>query len=367
MDLKRIIQEEVNDFGWIENIPNTDLYRYFEVYVCGDTQYDDDDDYYAGPGDEGLGVIEWAIDNDIMDRDDEYAIPEYVTEKTKKEFCLAWGNYNDKEVCKEFLNTHWLTDEPVNESNDFDWMGGVVIKPRTIKETVEKAEVGDIIYFDSFSHHHERSKGWSDKVTATVIMKGPLTTIHPLNSVNTESLLIHIDDEDYVGFDIGWFNKFEEPGKTVCQDGQCMFLIPDTTDYVKGEIALVKSRINESSDFTWVKDVTPRVFDLLYIATKDNPRINVHFSDGGDFTHINDHNGMNYFDGYDIGSYLEMDPEEVYDINKEDLMRYIMEYHISGGGWNGVVDPDNLKGNPLYVYNEDYRDYVDLYELVKTL
>lgn len=150
MNLRKIIQEEINDFEWIEDIPNTDLYRYFEVYVCYESYYGEDllhecpeggsyffkiptqvvpeiwdyeadDYYYAGPGDEGLDVIEWAIENGIMEPNDfDYA--EYVTEKTKEEFCLAWGNYHDKELCKEFNDRHWLTDEPMNESDDFDWI-----------------------------------------------------------------------------------------------------------------------------------------------------------------------------------------------------------------------------------------------------
>ena len=34
---------------------------------------------------------------------------------------------------------------------------------------------------------------------------------------------------------------------------------------------------------------------------------------------------------------------------------------------DAVIDPDNLKGSPLYDTNGDYRDYVDLYELLETL
>jgi hypothetical protein len=88
-----------------------------------------DDDYYAGPGDEGLGVIEWAIDNDIMDRDDEYAIPEYVTEIPKEEFCRAVGHSNE-DICYDTINE--------SEEDDFEWVSK--IEPDT------NLEIGQLFY-----------------------------------------------------------------------------------------------------------------------------------------------------------------------------------------------------------------------------
>jgi hypothetical protein len=131
-------------------------------------------------------------------------------------------------------------------------------------------------------------------------------------------------------------------------------------------IKILNNPLNEQDDFDWVRDVTPRVFDLLDIATKDNPRINVYFYKG-DFIRILDRNGMNYFDAHDIGDYLGVEPEEVYDISKKDLMRYILGNHILGGSWHGYIDPKNIKDSSNYDTNEDYKDYVDLYELVKSL
>lgn len=136
---------ESDDWGWAREIPGTEEYgqdyRYFEVNVCYTAFYNDDtgeddcfegssyffkipksvvpeiwdyeaeDDKVAGPDDEGEAVIEWAIENDIIDPND-VDMFEFVTEHDKKTWCVAWGNYSDKKECIEFIN----------ESDDFDWV-----------------------------------------------------------------------------------------------------------------------------------------------------------------------------------------------------------------------------------------------------
>jgi ADP-ribose pyrophosphatase YjhB (NUDIX family) len=170
--------ESINesDFDWAEEVPTADEYRFFEVYVCYQNYYDEEeqedecieggsyflkipsdvvseiwnyeakDGYYAGPGDEGLDVIDWAVQHSLMEPDD-YDYAEYVTEHTKKEFCLAWGNYHDKEICEEFEKAHWLTNE-INES-EFDWV-----------EDHEPFKAGSGKYMIDFTTEDEDTSGY---------------------------------------------------------------------------------------------------------------------------------------------------------------------------------------------------------------
>ena len=113
------------NFDWVDDAPDYDAYRFFDVYVCGDNQYDEetgedecldggsyflripkeevdeiwdlDIDDMGGPGDEGLGVIQWAERNDKIDPS-EYAMVEYVREIDRVEFCQA-VRFSNQDIC----------------------------------------------------------------------------------------------------------------------------------------------------------------------------------------------------------------------------------------------------------------------------
>lgn len=119
-----------SDFDWVNDAPDYDAYRFFDVYVCGDNQYDEetgedecldggsyflripkeevdeiwdlDIDDMGGPGDEGLGVIQWAQYNAKIDPDD-YAMVEYVREIDREEFCMA-VRHSNQDICGDFIN-----------------------------------------------------------------------------------------------------------------------------------------------------------------------------------------------------------------------------------------------------------------------
>jgi len=137
---------ESNDFDWITDIPAKSPYRYFEIYACWNSFYDEEtgedectdggsyfvkipehvvdeiwdytaeDQYYAGPGDEGEDVIEWCIENNLINGDD-VDMFDYVTELSETDYCNSWGkwNPNDEGLC-------WSS---VNESNEFDWINDI--------------------------------------------------------------------------------------------------------------------------------------------------------------------------------------------------------------------------------------------------
>ena len=149
--IRNILRE--GDFDWHIETP---IYRFFDVYVCDDNQYDEEtgedecldsgsyflkipeegieefwdyeveDEYFAGPGDEGLGIINWAINNKKIDPN-EVASFEYVKEVTKKEFCMAVGHGKHSDVCGE---NNEIGRGVWNESteDDLDWMRDIFNK-----------------------------------------------------------------------------------------------------------------------------------------------------------------------------------------------------------------------------------------------
>jgi hypothetical protein len=134
---------ESTELDWIRDI-EPELDRYFDINVCYDSFYDEEtgedecldggsyfikipsnivpkiwdyeveDYYFAGPGDEGEGVINWAIDNNKINQD-EFDDIQYVYEISKEEYCRAWGKWRDEELCSQHIN----------ESDEFNWIGDV--------------------------------------------------------------------------------------------------------------------------------------------------------------------------------------------------------------------------------------------------
>ena len=139
-----IVLNESNDLDWIKQVPTVDEFRFFEVVVCIESEYDEysgEDEcldvmnyffkipkeevdgiwdnyigYFGGPGDEGRGVINWGINMGIIDEGD-YITEEYVTEHSKTSFCHNWGYSSDDE------NDRLICNNGINESSesDFDW------------------------------------------------------------------------------------------------------------------------------------------------------------------------------------------------------------------------------------------------------
>jgi hypothetical protein len=134
---------ESNDFEWTEASPDLESHRFFDINVCYSSFYDEDtgedecresgsyhlkiprevvpeiwdyeaeDDYVAGPGDEGYDVIQWCLKNGLMDGEN-YDDVQYVTELTKSEYCRAWGDWQEED--KGLCRGHHLVGE-----SEFDW------------------------------------------------------------------------------------------------------------------------------------------------------------------------------------------------------------------------------------------------------
>jgi len=126
--------ESVNesDFDWASEAPDLDSHRFFDINVCYVSYYNDEtgedecreggsyhlkiprevvpeiwdyeaeDSYIAGPGDEGYDVIQWCIKNNLID-DTDFDDVVYVTELDKETYCRAWGDWQeeDKGLCKK--------------------------------------------------------------------------------------------------------------------------------------------------------------------------------------------------------------------------------------------------------------------------
>lgn len=129
------------DFDWVHDVPEADEYRFFDIHVCDDNQYNEETGEnecigggshfvkipkqevieiwdlglwdMGGPGDEGSGIVEWGIKNHLLDPYGD--VVDYVLEITKKEYCQARGNYEEEDrfLCGDFIN------------EDFDWVDDV--------------------------------------------------------------------------------------------------------------------------------------------------------------------------------------------------------------------------------------------------
>lgn len=132
---------ESNDWGWVEDVPGTkefgQKYRYFEIVACYGIDYEseecddeyshyvripkrdaddiwdrppisnDEMDYLAGPGDEGLGVIKYSIKNNLISR---YEVLEIIMFEGVREL--------EEHVYEELTGYR----ESVNESRDLKWV-----------------------------------------------------------------------------------------------------------------------------------------------------------------------------------------------------------------------------------------------------
>ena len=130
---------EVDDWGWAKEIPGTkeygQRYRYFEILACYGIDWETDEcddvyshfiripieevdevwnipdvdfDYLAGPGDEGEGVIMYAVKNRLISAND---LNEIVMYEGVRE--ISYDQYIDK---------MGEPDEMMNEENEFDWI-----------------------------------------------------------------------------------------------------------------------------------------------------------------------------------------------------------------------------------------------------
>ena len=265
--IKRYINES-DDFEWAKDVLPADEYRFFEVYVCYSSSYDEDTgedecddgasyfikipvdvvpeiwdydaeaDYYAGPGDEGEKVIQWCIENGKMGVD-VFDYVEYVTEITKDEYCDAWGKWNpdDEGFC-------W---ESVNESDDFEWTKDVL--------PAEEIRFFEIHICYSTFHYEETGEDECDD-GGSYFVKIPVDVVPNIwdYASGDEGY-----DEDYGVIQWALKNDLLDEGEV------------DDIDYVtelsksefcgawgrwNGDEELCYEFINESDDFDWASNVS---------------------------------------------------------------------------------------------------------------
>jgi hypothetical protein len=122
-DFDKLNESEGDGWEWADEVDIP--YRYFRIDACADNYYDEErmedfchqevsyyvkipadivpniweytveDEYYAGPGDEGLDVIEWSLENGLIEEPDGF---DGVMEISKEKYCNNWG-YNDTDLC----------------------------------------------------------------------------------------------------------------------------------------------------------------------------------------------------------------------------------------------------------------------------
>ena len=79
--------------------------------------------------------------------------------------------------------------------------------------------------------HNARNRGKDrsrihENVEATVIEMGECSKIHENNESDKNTILIHIDNADYIGFDGKWVKNFtRKESFEKCRDEKCMFIV----------------------------------------------------------------------------------------------------------------------------------------------
>lgn len=160
-------------------------------------------------------------------------------------------NMNIKKIIREEMDDlSWISDiEPTLDACD----------------ATNILNVGDRFIIPQLMHWSRDPDTYLYNVEATVIAKDKCSTIQPTNSCNQNTILFHVENEDYGGFNSGWVKGFKDPKHIEsCSDGNCMFIIcePDYErdyDYYPQGFRLINN-INESDDpLQWMKDVTDKI------------------------------------------------------------------------------------------------------------
>jgi GH24 family phage-related lysozyme (muramidase) len=160
-------------------------------------------------------------------------------------------NMNIKKIIREEMDDlSWISDiEPTLDACD----------------ATNILNVGDRFIIPQLMHWSRDPDTYLYNVEATVIAKDKCSTIQPTNTCNQNTILFHVENEDYGGFTLDWYKSFKDPKHIEsCSDGNCMYIIcePDYEkdyDYYPQGFRLINN-INESDDpLKWVKDVTDKI------------------------------------------------------------------------------------------------------------
>jgi hypothetical protein len=276
-----IYDEKINessDWDWVSDVPGTkefgQKYRYFEIVACYGVDYeyeecddeyshfvkipkyevdeiwdipDDNFDYLAGPGDEGEGVIMYAIKNQLISHFD---INEILMFQGVREL--------NKNTYDKLTN---YRDDTMVESNDLGW-----IEDTNPKE-IENLYVYVLDYFD-----------WSKKYKEYSYSTNMIGEVEWYSSINDKYYyyatpywegngVMKIDAVDEVGNDIEVHTiplpkfKYEEQLKE--------WLQLEYPKIVYKEIKIFENThqdendLNESDDLQWIKDVGIGRIDMI--------------------------------------------------------------------------------------------------------
>lgn len=248
---------ESNDFDWAKEIPGTkeygEKYRYFEVVACYGYDYETeecDDEYshfvkipkdevdeiwdgwvgyFGGPGDEALGVIDYAINNQLISPRE---VEEIVAFEGVREI-------NEEDI--EFFDE----GENINESNDFDWVKDIKTNYDIAQDIVDKTDIwmgdNDLRVNLPFMSYYE---GYPSKqlFKSSSLLKEMIPTIMFL---------------DYLQKNYG----FERNEPYTTRDAIGVWFRYKNLITQKVSNNLKDKSINESNDFDWIKDIKPKSFE----------------------------------------------------------------------------------------------------------
>ena len=275
---------ESDDFDWAREIPGTkeygQKYRYFEIIACYGIDYeteecddeyshhiripsdkvdeiwdipDDNFDYLAGPGDEGEGVIMYAITNQL------------IPPRELNEIVMFQG-------VREEDGSHFDgIDENITESDELDWIKD--IKPRGFEKS--KSYVVDVsdLKPKTSMYTSPTSEEYTKLTRADVLDKLKKLGYNIDGIPLTDANYLYIEPNDEAGYwdDTTGFVGLEKwVNQTHWVDYDMEHNTPDPTYNGKYEVMdvndlmflLDNKMISESNDFDWVKTTGLGKIDL---------------------------------------------------------------------------------------------------------
>ena len=232
----------------------------------------------------------------------------------------------------------------INESDDFEWIREG--NPINICEVIEYdlVEPGDSIIINEINPWEDGDFDNDEyapiyhNVSAEVFAIDNLKNIHPTNTLNEKTILVHINEE-YLGFDNYWVNQFDYKYQNKCMDGRCMFLLCSEDPNVKitkfnVDLFEDKKPLNEVAGISFeVREWSNIVHDEILNNPEEKVRIII---DGYDYPEA--------FNGFPI-DYLVIDYHDT-------MTGYITEYSGYDKDGNYVVvlyiQPELVQGGSNY-------------------
>ncbi len=309
MNIKKIIKEEINDFDWVKDIqPETewDKEKYYVLDIrslsgvklretiddIGDFAYSMDYDVEIGVQYDNVGYIYFEPNDEVPEG---YALdwtPRKTTDPT-------FGGKYQMISLEEFYHMAY-GDEPLNESNDFDWVKDIEELP--IPGTAWIMEIDPKDSEEVQQKLFDVGFRWSSGSNEIDETSGVYTFVSYSNYDIKYKCFKMVKGDSYIPNNINNIINSTQPND--------LFIY----EYKDGTSKLKNTSLNESNDFDWTKDTGPILEwdkDTYYVVDL-TPLSGLEFRETLDdiyyFGEIMGYNTELFVD-INVGGYMYFEPE----------------------------------------------------------